>query len=220
MSKRPFSLLPPPSPSSVSLSFFSCSSLTGTICQRRGYLRAAKRTKREKKEKEREKEREREREREREKEREARKNCAGAADLFRALILYPSAQQHAIDLNFLPRNDVTFSFGNLPRNYDGSREQPSLIAPIQTKRAPGQSREYYFQFAASTYAHLYLLDEGGGGRRREEGGRRLIAQIHPEVEPALYKAHAVQCCSTRRASWIPFFSKRSKTQFPTLHSGL
>jgi len=44
MSKCPFSLpFPPP------LSFFSCSSLTGTICQRRGYLRAAKRTKKKKK---------------------------------------------------------------------------------------------------------------------------------------------------------------------------
>jgi len=165
----------------------------------------SKANKKEKKGKKEEKERERKRKR-------GRKNCVGAADLSRALILYPSAQQHAIDLNFLPRNDVTFSFGNLPRNYDGSREQPSLIAPIQTKRALGQSREYYFQFAAGTYVHLYLLDERGRERKRKEGGgrARLIAQIRPEVEPALYKARMVQCCSTRRASWILFFLREIK----------
>lgn len=114
------------------------------IRQRRRYLRAARERKKKKKE--------------------GRKDKLRRAAYFDISI---RGTTRAIDLHFrlppAPLAETTSRFHSpiYPRNYDGSREQPSLIAiSMWTKRALARGRAYYFQFAASTYAHLYLLDGG------------------------------------------------------------
>lgn len=81
-----------------------------------------------------------------------------------------------IDLHFHPQNNVTFSFANLLRNYDASREQSFLI--VGTNENGHSLRPRVLFSVCREYVRAFVFI------RRTA---RLIARIHPEVEPALTK---------------------------------